>query len=124
MTGHEHHHELARSTHTLELQQIHELNTELATAEQTGTGISAESLGMTGHPVTGPAGTTAPRGLPAQAVLDHLAAEGPPDFPYIVGRFRIRGGTEAGAAPLRADMHTTVLRRLSAALHLHHLWGT
>lgn len=123
MTGHERHHELARSTHTPELRQIHELNTELATADQAGTEVTAESLGMTGHPMTGPAGATAPRELPASAVLDRVTAEGPPDFPYIVGRFRVRSGTGGGAGLLRADMHTAALRRLSAALHLHHVWG-
>jgi hypothetical protein len=124
MTGHEHHHELARGTHTPELRQIHELNAGLATADQAGTAIMAESLGMTGRPVTGPAGAMAPRALPASAVLDHLTAEGPPDFPYIMGRFRARGEAGAGAVLLQADMHTTALRRLSAALHLHHVWGT
>jgi hypothetical protein len=123
MSQHSHHHDLSRSTHTPELVQLRELNEQLAAAAATGTSISADELGLAGRPVEGSAASSAPSGLPATAVLDHLSAQGPPDFPYIAGQFHAAAGQGSPAPLLQVGMHTAALRKLSATFHLRHLWG-
>lgn len=116
------HHDLSRTTHTPELRQVRELNEHLAEAERAGTPVTAEALGLTGQPIEG-AGAVTPAELPASAVLDHLSAEGPPDFPYIEALFRAAPAQGAGGPRLHVAMHTPELRRLSHAFGLHHIWG-
>ena len=100
---------------------MRELNDHLAEADRGGHPVTAEALAMTGQPIEG--ADTASGGLPASAVLDHLSAEGPPDFPYIEARFRTASAPDAGGPLLHVDMHTAALRRLSQTFGLHHVWG-
>jgi hypothetical protein len=117
------HHDLSRSTHTPELYQLRELNERLAAASQAGTPVTAEALGLTGQPVEGPGASAAPEGVPGSALLDHLSAEGPPDFPYIAAMFRGVAAPGAVGPLLEVAIHTATLRRLSQTFHLHHIWG-
>lgn len=120
-------HDLSRTTHTPELRQVQELNDRLAAADRAGERVTAESLELTGASVESAgasigAPTGAPAGgLPAGAVLDHLSAEGPPDFPYLAGRFRVGSGDSEPT--LQVALHTPTLRRLSHRFGLHHVWG-
>jgi len=88
-------HALGPSTHTLELDQVAELNAQLAA----GRGLAPAALD-----------------LPATGALRQVIAEGPPNFPYLYGRFDDPAG---GRMPL----HTEHLRALSRQLHLNHHWG-
>lgn len=124
--GDHHPHDLSPGTHTPELEQVHELNERLSEQIGAGAGVTAADLGLAGHPVEETGEPALPGGLPAEAVLDHLSAQGPPDFPYIAGCFRTSpgGGPDAPAQPLpRIGMHTAALRRLSRFLHCRHVWG-
>jgi hypothetical protein len=116
------HHDLSRTTHTPEMQQVRELNDHLAEADRAGQPVTADALGLTGQPLEG-TGSGTPGGLSASAVLDHLSAEGPPDFPYIEARFRTSATPGTGGALLQVAMHTAALRRLSQTFGLHHIWG-
>ena len=120
-------HEVERTTHTQELTQLQEINARLQA--QPATGPTAEALGLTGaeleqvtHTPFGAArGEARADGLPGSAVLIRVAADGPPNFPYIHGRFRIGPeGTEASSTVL---LHTEALQSLSHRLGLHHSWG-
>jgi hypothetical protein len=116
------HHDLSRSTHTPELRQVRELNERLAAASRAGAPVTAEALGLTGQPVEG-GQSSAPQEVPASALLDHLSAEGPPDFPYIAARFRTAGAPGAPSPLLEVAIHTATLHRLSQTFGLHHVWG-
>jgi len=120
MSQHSHHHDVSRTTHTPELAQVRELNEHLAAATRAGTAVTAADLDLAGR-ADGGSGGTASGGLAPGAVLDHLSAEGPPDFPYIEGRFRGAGG--GGGDLVGVEMHTAALRRLSETFHLRHVWG-
>lgn len=124
--GDRHCHDLSPGTHTPELQQVHELNERLSEQIGAGTGVTAADLGLTGHPVEGTGAPFSAGGLPADAVLDHLSAQGPPDFPYITGYFRTAPnvGPDRAAEPLpQIGMHTATLLRLSRILCCRHVWG-
>lgn len=114
------HHDVARSTHTPELNQLREINEQLGVAAQAGRPVTAADLGLGGADVDrviGGGGVPALT-LPADAPLEHLVGEGPPDFPYIVGHFTGGAGTT-----LVVDVHTAELRTLSQRFHLRHVWG-
>jgi hypothetical protein len=95
---------LPRTTHTVELDQITELNRHL-TDPRTPAPTAAD-LGLTD--------------LPGAAILVRVVAEGPPEFPYLHGHFAAAAG---GPATLVEDLHTEALRALSHRLGLHHRWG-
>ncbi len=102
-------HEVAPSTHTPELHQLAEIHDCLDAARA--------------HQITVTAGELGVGGVPPAAELDHLSAEGPPDFPYIVGHFR--SPAASGPTPdLSVPMHTAGLRLLSQRFHLRQRWGT
>ncbi|MBI4939841.1 MAG: hypothetical protein HY830_03745 [Actinobacteria bacterium] len=93
-----HSHAVPRTTHTMNLDQVAEINERLPTA-----GLSTSDVG-----VESPAG-----------VLAEIVLEGSPTFGYLWARLRA-GGQEAG----RVLLHTEHLKAISRALHLpHHHWG-
>jgi hypothetical protein len=115
-------HDLSRTTHTPELQQLRELNEQLAAVREDDTPVTAQVLGLAGQSVEGVGAAACPDGLPASAILDHLSAQGPPDFPYVAGRFH--AAIDGPQTPeLQVSLHTAALRRLSHHFGLHHLWG-
>lgn len=96
-------HRLAPTTHTAELQQIHEINVGLAH----GYVVTAGSLGIGGA-------------VPADAVLRFLEAVGPPSYPYVFGHFSRPGEPDTA----RIALHTAHLRAVSTQLRLRrHIWG-
>jgi len=109
----QHHHQLSGTTHTVELDQLAELNNGLAERDPSEA-IAASVLGLQG------AVLTSGGRLPADALLARLSFEGPPEYPYIHGHFRSRPGDEH---LLTVDLHTGALRRLSHLLHLQQTWG-
>jgi hypothetical protein len=129
------HHDVASTTHTPELRQLHELNARLAQEALAGTWLTAGDLGMGGQPVERVTGGASASGgtLPAEAVLLHLVAEGPPDFPYVEGHFApsqasaaaagTTGQAAGGGPQLVASVHTAALRTLSHRFYLRHVWG-
>ncbi|MGN6611402.1 MAG: hypothetical protein ACTHLJ_06470 [Angustibacter sp.] len=96
-------HELARTTHTVELRQVAELNAALASGRRR---LTAGSIGASSAPGE-------------HVVLTSLECQGPPSYPYVYGRF------VAGAERLaRVELHTTQLRAISDQLALRsHTWG-
>jgi hypothetical protein len=97
-------HELAPTTHTVELQQVAELNAALASGLRR---VTAGSLGL--H-----------EALADGAVLEFLECEGPPSYPYIYGHFRVLGTDELD----RLELHTAHLRAISDQLSFRrHIWG-
>lgn len=114
----QHKHPLPQTTHTVEMTQISELNDHLSFRDPAET-ISAADLGLAGATVLVSAGA-AQKTLPAQAVLDRVTCEGPPEFPYVHAHFR-RSPAESGQ--LTVDLHTHALRELSHLLHLREVWG-
>ncbi len=113
-----HRYALARTTHTVEMAQIEELNDHLSDRDPADT-ISATDLDLVGVAVL--AGAVADHnGLPAQAVLESVCYDGPPEFPYIHGHFR---PDPAEPGTLTVDLHTHALRELSHRLHLREVWG-
>lgn len=110
-------HPLARTTHTVEMAQIAELNDHLAI--RGADAISAGDLGLAD--ATARAGGDAERhALPAQAVLERVTWDGSPDFPYIHAHFRPE---PAEPGRLTVDLHTRALRELSRLLHVREVWG-
>lgn len=141
------HHDVACTTHTPELDQIHEINEHLSTCPA-GSPVRAAELGLTGtqaemvhvphnhvnqntdndsaatsvDPIDELSEQTAV--LPDTAELDHLAAYGPPDFPYIRGHFRQSGESGTDDPLLAVPLHTDALRQLSHHFGLRHTWGS
>ena len=122
-------HELARTTHTPELRQLNELNARLETV--LGTVVTARDLGISGahvepepHRASALEWTSPPvvhdRLLPS-AVLVNLTVDGPPDFPYVHGHFRVP--PILGKDVQSVTMHTGALVELSRRFDLRHCWG-
>jgi hypothetical protein len=100
-----HEHEMAPTTHTVELRQLGEMNAALASGHGR---LTAGSIGVQA-------------GVPEGAVLLSLESEGPPSYPYVYGHFGVPGSSHA----VRIELHTVHLRAISAQLALHsHIWGT
>jgi hypothetical protein len=106
-----HPHELAPTTHVLELEQLDELNARLPERNGSLT-VTAGDLAMDAaqHP-----------GSPLQPenALVGLDWDGPPQFPYIHGLFTVPGHAE----PVMVELHTAALRELSRRAGLRHTWG-
>ena len=127
-----HRHQPAATTHTVELQQVLEINRCLA--EAACADITAEVLGVAGTPTAAPPGYplnqfgTELRAHPVlrpAAALRHLSAEGPPRFPYVLGHFgALAVGGQRSDAALVIELHSAVLARLSGLLRLRHCWGS
>lgn len=120
------HPSLSRTTHTLEMAQIDELNTRLAQHRAEGRPITAADLGLTGATLLAgraPGGTVA-----SSAVVTGIGWDGDPDFPYLHARFSAgqdEGSEMAGSnhSP-RVDLHSAALKELCRRLRLHQVWGT
>ena len=129
-------HTLSRSTSTVELFQVTEVNEMLLLVDATGSPApTAVQLGLSGA-------TVVPRiidraavlvvplrdrrrdvvaVLRPEAVLHRLLAAGAPSAPYLYGVFGEAGG---GRRELPVPVHTEHLVRLSVLLGLRrHLWG-
>lgn len=117
-----HRHHCAATTHTVELQQVQEINRRLA---ETGRAdVSAGSMGCADRSTTVPVafpfdvfgtGAPAPQVLRPTATLRYLSTEGSPQFPYLLGHF---SAASAGAhwpeePGLVIELHSDVLQRLS-----------
>jgi hypothetical protein len=96
-------HHLARTTHTVELDQIQEINAALAVGHRR---VTAGSVGT-------------PARVAADSVLESLDTEGSPSYPYIFGRFHRQAVGEVE----RVELHTPQLRAISRALSLSQVWG-
>ena len=108
-----HHHPLDRTTHTIEMTQIDQINERLehqvVTAADVGAGGSVLLSGRIAGGV-----------LPGSAVLIRIDWDGDPSFPYIHGQFAEHVG---GRVLWRVDVHTSFLKALDRALALHQAWG-
>jgi hypothetical protein len=99
-----HEHELAPTTHTVELRQIAEMSAALASGNRH---LTAGSIGVEAA-------------VPESAVLLSLDSEGPPSYPYIFGHFSVPGSEQV----TRVELHTANLRAISDQLKLRsHIWG-
>jgi hypothetical protein len=136
-------HEIASTTHSLEMTQIQQINRHLANA---GTGLRAQDLDLVGvavhpdhvdtvaaHRAHLPAHLLSPspavERLAPDARLVQLVAAGSPTFPYIYGLFASHGldttdPATTGVRLLPVTLHTRQLRLISAHCHLHHRWGS
>jgi hypothetical protein len=114
----------ARTTHTVDMEQIAELNDHLLQRRRQLT-ITAADLGLDGAGCSWPAASQ----LPATAVLHRVSWDGSPEYPYVHGHFTTAGaadGAAAGGGPRDSnvvDFHTRVLRELSHRLGARHVWG-
>ena len=129
-------HTLSRSTCTVELLQVDQINERLLLVDGTGSPpLTAEQLGLSGA-------TVVPRiidraavlvvplperrrdvvaVLRPEAVLRRLLATGAPTAPYLYAVFAEGGG---GRRELPVTVHTEHLRRVSGLLGLRrHVWG-
>jgi hypothetical protein len=100
-----------RTTHTVEMSQLTELNARIRENELS---ITPSDLGL-------PGGSRS-------AVLVRLCWDGPPDFPYVHAHFaQTRSGHRVeGEHPTDriVDLHTAALRELSRRLGVRQQWGT
>ena len=112
---------LPRTTHTIELAQLDDLNARL---RERRPAITAADLGLAG--VTGlNAGPS--RGLPGTAVLARLCWDGPPDYPYVHAHFTLAEPpppVSDRAEGTIVDLHTAALRELSRRLGTRQQWGS
>jgi hypothetical protein len=129
-------HTLSRSTHTVELQQVVQVNERLLLMEAAGSDpITADRLGLSGAGVVpkvvdrAAALVVAPQErrrevvavLRPEAPPRRLLASGPPSAPYLYAVFAEGGG---GRRELPVAVHTDHLRLISGLLNLRgHLWG-
>jgi hypothetical protein len=105
-----------RTTHTLDMAQIDELNRRLADPTRYAQ-VTADDLGLAGAELLNAPGT-----LPGEAVMVGVDWDGSPEFPYIHGRFSAAGGHVAESL-LHADLHTAALNALAHKLDLRQRWG-
>ncbi len=108
------HHPLDPTSHTIEMEQIAELNAHLA--DENAPTITSADLGMTGMAMEGSRG----QALSGHEVVMKVTWRGLPDFPDIYAGFGARGTTEPATSAL---LHTGQLRELSRLLHCAHHWG-
>ena len=106
------HHPMSVTTHTLEMQQVAELNNRL----QRDSAITAGRLGLS--QVDCRSGGQLSR-LPDAAELIEVAWAGSPDFPDVYGHFYIAGRP----GHVVVDLHTPALRQLSRMLGVGQAWG-
>ena len=125
-------HTLARSTRTVELSQLIEINDRLRALA--GGGVTDERLGLAGTDVQPrwldraalqilslPERRQGPTPVPGSALLRRLLAAGTPTVPYLYGVF---GEPETGRRELPLPLHTEHLTAISTLLGLHHQrWG-
>jgi len=105
---------LPRTTHTLVLSQLAELNQRLSEHRPR---ITAAELGL--------AGAETMTGRPDDKLSDsadvvRLCWDGPPEYPYIHAHFAIA----EQEIPQHVDLHTAALTKLGRRLGVHQQWGT
>jgi hypothetical protein len=111
-------HSVPRTTHTVDMAQIEELNRRLADPTTYQRVVTADDLGLAdAQLLNGVDG-----GLPGSAVLVQLGWDGSPEFPYIHGRFSVAGAVDA-ASLLHVDLHTAALNALAHKLGIRQRWG-
>ena len=115
----QHSHQISRTTHTVEMAQIAEINDGLRAREGTRA-IRASLLGMQGVKRSPGSNDDNESSLPEEASITRLSFDGPPEFPYVHGHFRTDLRDHGS---LTVDLHTDALRRLSHLLGLQHAWG-
>jgi hypothetical protein len=102
------------TTRTVEISQLQDLNQRLQRETRQ---ISARDLGLADVSLlSGGLRST----LPANASLNRLCWQGPPEFPYIHGHFSTAVHKDGA---LLAEMHTETLKTLCMALNLRQQWG-
>ncbi len=106
------HHPMSATTHTLEMQQVAELNNRL----QRDQAITAGRLGL--GQIDCRSGGQLIR-LPHTAELIEVVWDGSPDFPDLHGRFGIAGRP----GHVVVDLQTPALRQLSRMLGVGQTWG-
>jgi hypothetical protein len=106
-----------RTTHTLDMAQIDELNRRL-TETTTHATVTADDLGLAGAELL----NDVEGELPGQALLTRVGWDGSPEFPYIHGLFSVVGGGDPGQL-LQVDLHTAALNKLSHKLNVRQRWG-
>jgi hypothetical protein len=110
-------HSMPRTTHTLDMAQIDELNQRLDEHTRYAK-VTADDLGLAGAELLNEMTGT----LPGEAVLIQLGWDGSPEFPYIHGRFSVAGVQDAGSL-LHVDLHTAALNKLAHKLDARQRWG-
>jgi hypothetical protein len=113
-----HPHQVASTTHTVEMEQMAELSSGLRERDPSQP-IRASDLGLQGAELIS-GGDDDDGGLPEDAVLVRVSFDGPPEFPYVHAHFRSAPEPQGS---LKVDLHTDALRALSHLLHLRHVWG-
>ena len=113
-----HKHQLSSTTHTVEMEQIAELNGGLRQSEHPQA-ISASLLGLQGMDASYGSDDDH-SSLPGEAFLVGISFDGPPAFPYVHAEFR---ADPSDPGSLTVDLHTEALRKLSHLLNLQHFWG-
>ncbi len=108
------HHPLDPTSHTIEMEQIGELNASLA--DPHAPTVTSGALGLTGTAMAGSEG----QGLSGHEVVKEVSWRGTPDFPDIYAECGAKGTSEPSTSVL---LHTDHLRELSRLLHLTHHWG-
>ncbi|GAA3628021.1 hypothetical protein GCM10022223_51670 [Kineosporia mesophila] len=121
-------HQRATTTHTVELDQVQEINRRLEARAD----VTAAMLGMEGAPAGAPAtftvtlfgaGTPAVRPLGRKAVLRSVTAKGSPEFPYVLGHFSDDGDRTGNSARV-VELHSQALHQLCLKMGLSQCWGT
>jgi hypothetical protein len=108
------HHPLDPTSHTIEMEQIDQINARLA--DQHAPTVTAADLGLTGAVIHGSSGQS----LSGHEVVMSVSWRGTPDFPDIYAGFGAQG---TPAPSIEMLLHTAQLRELSHRLHLSHHWG-
>jgi hypothetical protein len=108
------HHPLDPTSHTIEMEQIDELNARLA--DEHAPTITSGDLGLTGALLPGSGGQS----LSGHELVMKVSWRGTPDFPDIYAEFGAQGTSEPSSHLL---LHTAQLRELSRRLHCTHHWG-
>ncbi len=105
---------MPKTTHTVELTQLADLNSRLSEQRPE---ITAGGLRLSG--------------VPKAALLTRLCWDGPPDFPYVHAHFTLADDDNTGSAKKPAqpndwivDLHTAALQELSHRLGARQQWGT
>ena len=112
---------MPRTTHTLEMTQLADLNARLSEHRAV---ITAAEIGLEGaHPTDVEPGDGKRGGLPGSAVLVRLGWDGPPEFPYVHACFSAAGESAGKETIWLVDLHTAGLRTLDHRLGMRQQWG-
>ena len=104
------------TSHTVVLSQLAELERALMKSVRLDDLVTANELGLKDVLMLSRHENTT---LPDDAVLEQLWWDGPSEYPFIHGSFRIQGSADR----VHTDLHTAALQALSHRFHLRHSWG-